>query len=818
MQWLGSIGAGRSLAGLLLAVALATTSSRALSAEGDACPLQLEVFINQAPTHLIGAFDLIQGRKIAAKRAELEEIGLKPRGYASPDQTIVLDELVGLSYRYDEATQQIYITVTDELRMRRELNASSPRKEQLAARTDYGAVLNYDLYAATTSGQWAPGSFVYNGGSATLDGRIFTPFGTLSQTGILRNSFASRFDALRLDTTWAYSDQETMTTYRAGDEISGALAWTRPIRIGGLQAQRNFGLRPDLVTLPLPSAMGSAAVPSTVDVFVNNVRTSSQDIESGPYRINNVPAVTGAGTARVVLRDASGRETVTNLPFYVSPKLLAPGLFDYSLEAGMPRLSYGTTNDTYSQKFVVSGTGRWGIWDWLTVEGHAEAGAGLMNLGAGAAMRTGSFGVASAALAASHYSGALGWQSYLGYETAFRGITLQVSSQRTFGAYDDLASVSARLFRPILPDPQFLLAGTGLTGPLLAPIVPLGPIPGSLWFSARTPRALDRVSIGLPLPFDLSSLSVSFIHMEDARGKLSNILSTSWSRGLPFGATIFATAYADISERRNCGILAGFSIPLGGGALGTSAVSRDRNGLNVTTDAVKPLGQQPGSFGWRLHDSEGAIPDRGGAAAYRSSFARTEVGVRQVDRGARATAEVEGAVVTMGNGVFLANRIDDGFAVIDTGVPGVEVFHENRSVGFTDASGHALVTGLRSYQKNKIAIDTRNLPVDAEIAITQDIVAPADRSGVRVNFAVRTDTKSAILVVTGPDGKPLPPGTSGKIDGGEDFVIGYDGRAFVKGLAPQNTLTATLADRECRAVFDYSSRANEQQIISVRCR
>jgi outer membrane usher protein len=98
---------------------------------------------------------------------------------------------------------------------------------------------------------------------------VFTPFGTLSQTGILRNSFASRFDALRLDTTWTYSDQETLTTYRAGDTIGGGLAWTRPIRIGGLQAQRSFSLRPDLITLPLPAAAGSAAVPSTVDVFVN---------------------------------------------------------------------------------------------------------------------------------------------------------------------------------------------------------------------------------------------------------------------------------------------------------------------------------------------------------------------------------------------------------------------------------------------------------------------------------------------------------------------------------------------------------------------
>jgi outer membrane usher protein FimD/PapC len=104
--------------------------------------------------------------------------------------------------------------------------------------------------------------------------------------------------------------------------------------------------------------------------------------------------------------------------------------------------------------------------------------------------------------------------------------------------------------------------------------------------------------------------------------------------------------------------------------------------------------------------------------------------VRQDGRGSRATGEIEGAVVTMGNGVFFANRIDDGFAVVDAGVPGSKCFTESL-VGFTDSSGRPHST-LRSYQKNKIAIDTHNLPVDADIATT-DVVAPADRSGVRVS-------------------------------------------------------------------------------------
>src|SRR5262249_49220914 len=158
--------------------------------------------------------------KIAVRRAEMQEIGLKPRGYASPDEMIVLDELVGLSYRYDEAKQQLFITVVNELRAAKTLDASAAPKEDIAVRSDYGGVLNYTLYPAG-AGNWAPRALAFNGSSASLDARAFTPFGTLSQSGILRGSFDNRFNALRLDTTFAYSDRETLTTHRAGDTISG---------------------------------------------------------------------------------------------------------------------------------------------------------------------------------------------------------------------------------------------------------------------------------------------------------------------------------------------------------------------------------------------------------------------------------------------------------------------------------------------------------------------------------------------------------------------------------------------------------------------
>jgi outer membrane usher protein len=182
-------------------------------------------------------------------------------------------------------------------------------------------------------------------------------------------------------------------------------------------------------------------------------------------------------------------------------------------------------------------------------------------------------------------------------------------------------------------------------------------------------------------------------------------------------------------------------------------------------------------------------------------------------------AQVDGAVATMGGGVFASNRIDDSFAVVDAGTPGVPVLYENRPVGETNGSGKLLVPNLRAYGKNKISIDPKGLGVNDEIETVEDVVAPADRSGVLVSFKTKTDVQAAVVILVGNNGKPLAVGSRGKLDGSDaDFVVGYDGRAFVKDLKDANSVTVSLEKGECHATFDYTAAADRQVSIGpVSC-
>ncbi len=265
--------------------------------------LQLEVKVNGYPLNAIGAFALLPDGRIGSPRSELREIGVAvPDG--NPEDIIPLDSIAGLSYVYDEENQVIDLEISEAVRRPKELDAAQ-LKGDLEPTASYGMVLNYTAFGAA-SYNIEEDLAAINGGSLNLDARAFSPFGTLRQTGIVGTTTFSDFDALRLDTSWTYSDEKRALTAQLGDIVSGGLSWTRPVRLGGAQIRRNFRVRPDLITMPVPVVEGSARVPSTLDVYIDGMKAYSGALQEGPFRVDNLPVYTQDGTMRVVLTDATG--------------------------------------------------------------------------------------------------------------------------------------------------------------------------------------------------------------------------------------------------------------------------------------------------------------------------------------------------------------------------------------------------------------------------------------------------------------------------------------------------------------------------------
>ncbi len=773
----------RTSAGLavLLALILTLPFARADTADPSEVQLQLDVRVNGYPLNLIAAFVQKPDGKMASPRSELAELGIAVPGEGPPEELIVLDTLAGVTYVYDETNQAIELQLPNSSRVAKSIGASG-EGELLEATSGNGLVLNYLAYASANY-ELPDSQAAVDGGSLSLDARAFSNFGTLRQTGILGTTTFSDLTALRLDTTWSYSDQASMRSYRLGDIVSGGLSWTRPIRLGGAQMQRNFRLRPDLITMPLPLIEGSAEVPSTLKVFIGETQAYSGDLQPGPFLIDGLPVYTSSGTARVVLTDSTGREVESEQEFYTSPDLLKHDLYDFSLEAGVVRRDFGTDPLGYDDAPVALASLRYGINDIVTGEAHAEGNAELIDVGLGALFSAGRFGMFNGAVAGSLHDSDMGVLLHAGWEGHFGDFGVSLSTSRTFGDYYDLAAVTAK------------------------------PLDGDI-AAAGVPRELDQISFNYTFREMHSGLGLSFINQLDATGERSLILAGSYSQTFKKDITAFVSGFADFGDTHELGAFVGFSMPLGGSLSTSAGGSVSKEGWTAQAEVSRVGDGKVGSYDWRVSHGEGAQSYTAAGGDYLGSKARVEGHIVQQDDSVNGNVAIDGSAVMAGGGLFLGNRIYDSFAIVDAGAPGVTVEFENRDVGKTDGSGKMLLPDLRSYQKNKIAIDVSSLPLNADIPESQAIVVPRDMSGVVVDFGVKTESQGAVVVLTDSVGSFIAAGSEVSIAGAaEPFIMGYDGQVYLTGLAAENSVTVKADGKECQASFSFKPDEQTQTTI-----
>ncbi|MEM7301677.1 MAG: fimbria/pilus outer membrane usher protein [Pseudomonadota bacterium] len=758
------------------------------AASRDGLSLFLDVVINGHRKQLIAEFRGDPGGRLSAEAGELREIGVDPGDGRQPKDRVYLDELTGIAYKYEATEQAIYIDLDPTKSTLAKYSARGTVHDVPVLTPGYGAALNYSI-----SGQISSGTKTidpsFNGGSALLDGWLFSPYGSIYQSGIVDFASNSKSRLRRLDTYWSHTIVEKQLTLRAGDLISGGLAWTRPIRMGGVQARHNFRTRPDLIIQPLPQFEGTAAVPSTVDVYLGNLRLSSTEVDTGRFLISDLPTPTGSGELRVVVQDATGKRTEQTLPFGTSERLLRKGLYDYSASVGVTRTGYASINDNYGDTAIFSGSLRYGLTDEHTLELHSEGGAGLVNGGAGILVGLGPRGTLNFAGAASTLNGRRGGLVSAGYSYGNRHYSFKAETRRLVGDYVDLADTN------------------GIA---------------SIDFS-RLDRviAYDRLFAGIRLPNTDASLGLGYSHTESTTEGHRHFVTATLGKRMSDNAHFSLSAQSEVSRERNIGIYAGMTFTLDDNKSASVGVSSTEDGLASEATYSKSRGQKPGSYGYSASIRKSKKITRGALrASYVGDVNDFRVSLDASKDSVTAYGTVEGGVAIMGGNVHLSRRIDDSFAVVDAGAPNVVVYHENQPVGKTGRSGQFLVPGIRSFESNKVSIEPNDLPVNSAVSETQRRIALPERSGTLVKFdGVGKASSSALVILVDAAGAHIPVGSVVAVQGSdEEHIVGYDGQAFLSGLSSNNQITVNTSDVECRASFEFAARIEAQtQIGPVVC-
>jgi outer membrane usher protein len=715
--------------------------------------LLLEVHVNQQAGHetaLLLDIGTTPNKGLFAKGSDLAHWRLRlpntqPR-LSQGEPFYALDAIPGLSYRVDSAAQTLWISAppTDftDATIVDGLITQNPRPQ----RTPWGGFLNYDFLGTRSSG--------LNSVNGLFEAALFNDWGVGTSTFLGQNLDRADRAFVRLDTVWTHDDSDNMTTLKLGDNITDPGLTGLATRFGGIQYGTNFSTRPYFVTFPLPALKGEAALPSTVQLYVNGVLKSTQQVPPGPFTVPAVPVVTGAGQATVVVQDMLGRQQVISAPFYATSNLLKAGLNDYSFSVGALRDNYGLASNDYGP-FAASGLFRHGFSSDLTGELHGEVSPGSQDVSLGGTYSTPAIGAVNLATAASHGKLGNGVLGLLGLQQQWQ----------TFNAGANLQ----------LASPHFTELG---------------------YDGLPAPRKQIAANVGAFLGHS-SSATLTYLDQDSPLFGHVRLLTASYSVAVLRNGFLALSAFHTLGGNNN-GAIVTFTVPLGERSSLNAGIQRQNNRAQVFAQVQESLPAGTGS-GYRVSTEVGPDAVNQAEYDYQNALGTYRVGAMNAVGQTTYQGEANGALAFIGGGVFATRQIATSFGLVQVlGIPGVTVYDDNQPVAVTDKNGDALLPRLRPYQNNSISLDAETLPLAAQVNTLNDSAVPRYRSGVVVKFPIAS-SRGATLTVKLADGQALPAGATVRVVGHQqDFPVGLNGEVYVTGLEPHNVIEASWDHQSCR--------------------
>ena len=726
--------------------------------------LHLEVHINQDPAASLARFSL-RGQTLSASAQTLRELGLRlPAGIGAKSPEIALEQLSGVRVDYDARNQRLDLEVPVQMldRPTTYLRAGPERSAAAVSDTSPGLLLNYDLHAQQLQGDRDIDGFL----ELRLFGLGSGTWSSSQNTRLASDRTGQHATSTRFDSRWQLDLPDRMLSLSLGDQLSGALSWSRSARFAGLHIARDFSLQPYRVTTPLSSFAGEAVLPSTVDLYINGVRQASQRVAPGRFQLDAMPALNGIGQAQLRVTDINGHSSALEFPLYGAPELLQPGLSDWSLDIGVLRRDYGIRSFAYDHRPLASASLRHGLGERLTLEAHAEVAQDLQLGGLGAVALLGHRGgMLNASFSGSQAAGLHGSQRSLGYQWNAPGFSVSASTQRRSQHFVDAPAYLRQATLPLRTDRFFVGFGNVHSG----------------------------------------QLSLNYISQHYPGNPDTRLAGGGWSRSLPGQAWISLQFNHDLGERGMDNVYLYISAPLDRHTQLSSALRHADDGNGMTLEANHSPAVDNDGWGWRAQTSTGTGAQSSAHLEinHLDEQGRWSLGLDHVsDIGTLAYANSTGSLAWFGSGLHRLRRADDAFVLVSTsGVPGVPIRLQNQRVGSTDARGELLVAPLHAWQRNLLSIDPLALPADMQIDAIEQQVVPAARSGVRATFRLQPGKPLSVQIL-GLDKRWLPAGTQAEIESQGRIVtrtvIGHDGQLYLDNAPAEARLRVRQDGRECR--------------------
>lgn len=728
--------------------------------------LLLQIFVNGLPQ---GVFSVTQ----TAAGFTLQAATLRQLRLPWPSLTVP-DPAKSITSRYDAQAGTLHLHVPAAYLLPQTLNAyeqNAPSSLVLSPEA-LGEWVNYTLNMRHIFGASASAPLFSVGEHAQAWGGLaqFVSTGPdfLGQAGFAYDSSVDTAP-VRLDTNLTWRPKTWAFAASVGDgasSVSALGAVARSWRFGGIEMGTDHSATPSWSQVALPSVSGTAQAESAVDVYVNGVRAYQTNITGGRFNLVLPPGTSGQAS-RVVVTDASGRTQIINLQApLVYADTIRPGLFLWSAGAGAPRFGYATQQSMYANQIYAYATGRYGLSNRATSEGHIEAGPNLVEGELGLNGILGARLTYQALLGASQAEGHTGGAISGGFSLALPGqMTLDETAGYNLPGFRDVVAVSGQAYDRRQPGYR-----------------PAQDLPYRSQFSTRIYWQV-RPCVSFSLSWE------QFLYPQTGSVGFESA-SVGWSNRV---APAFLTVSEDSANgTKDFSVLMGVSLTFGTRSADISTGFANHTTMaQVSADSLIP--QNETGFGWQVMASQAQRTRFVDALVEDHTQAMIPGLELQSTNGTKTgIISVRGVAGLVGVHPFMSASNQAGMLIADVGVPGVTVTANGAPVGKTNGDGVVAIPAAGDGVAETVSIDTSKMPFN-DVAKITTLTATLRQDGASIlPFDVKQAESGAVLLVT-LNGKPPPLGST-LIGQDSQAPIDGQGRSYLPNLRYHEVLKVLLPD------------------------
>lgn len=470
----------------------------------------------------------------------------------------------------------------------------------------------------------------------------------------------------------------------------------------GLSFSRNFAMSTRFNRFPGINVSGLLESPSRVDVYANDMLLRTEHLPAGEYELSNLPNVYGAGETKVVVTDAFGRQQTYSDDFYVSTRVLKPGLHDFSYNLGIKRIQKSILETQYESNPAFLGYHFYGVNNWLTWGMRFGLNEDVVNVRPG-----------------------------------LIAVLKQLGEIEMLGAYSqsDMQQGQAGVFR-------YSFGGRVLHFRLGVTSMSENYLHTSSTENTVNTRLSRLAGIGFhSLP--IGSLALTYTAIERYAESPVETFTLLYSKRLARMTTLLARAVRRI-EQGDISDSIYFSINAVIGRHSSMNYSYTQQDEQFTRAAYvqKNVTVGPGAgFRVRAWEDETAHSSDDLKSELSANLKAKHMSLAglYINSGLSRSyqASAAGSVSFIDNRFFLSRPVQDSFALVKVGaLDGVSVYQNSELMGKTK-KGVLLVPSLVSYADNDLSINGEDVPVEVALNKTKQFITPAYRTGVVASFEAK---------------------------------------------------------------------------------